>query len=128
MALIKHEEDLTHVMRDYEISHTKSRENTLIWIALISKNPEIHVEQMILDDFESYHDGSISTTLEKIDAVDAFIHAHKSSAIKAVSMVGTYRERPFNLSVNLNSGSIGLCCRKSKPVDYESLERILGLV
>lgn len=128
MALIKNTSDNTHIMRDYEVSLTKSRKGALEWIALISQNKEISVKRIELRDFVSFDDGTTSKTLSKIEDTNVFVESYKDSAIESASIVGKYGDSSFNLSVNLDSGYIGLCFRKKDLLNYESLERLLGLV
>ena len=128
MALVKSISNSTHVMRDYKIAHTWTRENALLWIALVSKKPEIRVKRIEVDDFLSFDDGSISKQIHQIAEIDKFVNLYKDSSIESVSIVGEYIEKPFVLSVGLDSGIIGLSCRKSKMVDYQSLEQLLELV
>lgn len=128
MALIKNTSDNTHIMRDYEVSHAKTRKSALEWVALISQKKEICVKRIELRDFVSFDDGTVSDTLSKIENVNAFVDSYKDSAIESASIVGKYGDSSFNLSVNLDSGYIGLCFRKKDQLDFESLERLLGLV
>ena len=128
MALIKNTSDNTHIMRDYEVSHAKTRKSALEWVALISQKKEICVKRIELRDFVSFDDGTVSDTLSKIENVNAFVDSYKDSAIESASIVGKYGDSSFNLSVNLDSVYIGLCFRKKDQLDFESLERLLGLV
>ena len=128
MALIKNTSDNTHIMRDYEVSHAKTRKSALEWVALISQKKEICVKRIELRDFVSFDDGTVSDTLSKIENVNAFVDSYKDSAIESASIVGKYGDSSNNLSVNLDSGYIGLCFRKKDQLDFESLERLLGLV
>ena len=128
MALIKDTSDNTHIMRDYEVSHAKTRKSALEWVALISQKKEICVKRIELRDFVSFDDGTVSDTLSKIEDANAFVESYKDSAIETASIVGKYGDSSFNLSVNLDSGYIGLCFRRKDQLDCESLERLLGLV
>ncbi len=128
MALIKDTSDNTHIMRDYEVSHAKTRKSTLEWVALVSQKKEICVKRIELRDFVSFDDGTVSDTLSKIEDANAFVESYKDSAIESASIVGKYGNSSFNLSVNLDSGYIGLCFRRKDQLDCESLERLLELV
>lgn len=128
MALIKDRSDNTHIMRNYEVLRAKSRKGALELVAWISQNKEINVKRIELKDFESFDDGSVSDTLSKIDDTNNFVKSYMNSPIKSAAIVGKYGGSSFDLSVNLNSGYIGLCFRRKDHLDYESLERLLGLV
>ena len=128
MALIRESSDTIHVMRDYELPITKSRKGALEWIAMTSQKREIIVKRIELRDFVSYDDGTVSDTLNHIKNTDAFVEAYKNSAIESVSIVGKYGDSSFNLSVNLDSGYIGLCFRKKDSLNCEAFENLLKLV
>lgn len=128
MALVKSISNSTHIMRDYKISHTRTRESALLWIALVLKNQELRIKRLEIDDFKSFHDGTSSIQFHQITEIDKFGNLHKDSSIECVSVIGEYMDKPFVLCVSLDSGVIGLSCRKSKMVDYQSLEQLLGLM
>ena len=128
MALIDDTSDSTYIMRDYEVSHVKTRKSALEWVALVSQNKEICVICIELEDYVSFDDGTVSDTLSKIEDINAFVESYKDSAIESASIVGKYGDSSFDLSVKLDSGYISLCFRRKDQLDYESLERLLGLV
>lgn len=128
MALIKNASNTTHIMRDYKVPHIETRAEALLWIAKVSKNQNICVKHIDLDDFKSFHDGTSSDQILQITEVNMFVDTYKNSPIKCVSIVGEYLSKPFVLSISLDSGVIGLSCRKSKMVDYQSFEQLLKLV
>lgn len=127
MALIKDISDNTHLIRDYDVAIVKSRKRALEWIALISKKEKISIKRIELKDFESFDDGTVSDTLSKIEDTNKFIESYANSTIEVVSLVGSYDNSSFNLSVNLDSGYISICSRKKEQLNYESLEKILDL-
>lgn len=128
MALIKKSDDKTHLTIDYRIPNVTSRGSALRWMAECSQNKSIQVKRIDVDDFRSYHDGSVSTQFEHIKDIDKFVDNYKTSQIVSVSVLGDYRNSPFVLSVSLDTGIIGLSCRKSNLVDYDSLATLLGLI
>lgn len=128
MALIKDTSDSTHIVRDYEVSYVKTRRDALEWITLVSQNKEIFIKRIELRDYVSFDDGTVSDVLSKVEDINDFVESYKDSAIKNASIVGKYGDSLFNLSVNLDSGYIRLCFRRKDKLDYESFERLLGLV
>lgn len=128
MTLLKCKENNTHILCDYKLKDIRTRENALYWVACMSKKPDILVKRIEVDDFLSFHDGSISKSIPEISDINSFVNQYKESSVESVSILGTYKKKPFVLSIGLDSGMIGLSCRKSKMVDYQSLEQLLELI
>lgn len=128
MTLLKCEENNTHILRDYKLKDIRTRENALYWVACMSKNPDILIKRIEVDDFLSFTDGSISKSIPEISDINSFVNQYKESSVESVSILGTYKKKPFVLSIGLDSGMIGLSYRKSKMVDYQSLEQLLELI
>jgi len=128
MAFVKSNENATHITFDYRICSVYSRESALQWLAKISHETFFKLKRIDVDDFESYHDGTVSNTLSKIADDDEFVTDFVESEIKSASIIGEFKGNPFVLSVSLDSSLIGLSCRKSKIIDYKELERLLNLV
>ena len=125
--VIDRSENHTHYLFSYRINTVSDRKSCLKWIAETSQNSFLMVLHIEVSDLRSFHDGTESRQLNKVEDIDSFVEQYAVSAIEHVSIVGTYAEKPFVLGVYLNSGIIALCCRKRELVDYKELERLLGL-
>lgn len=128
MTLLKCEENNTHILRDYKLKDIRTRENALYCVACMSKNPDILIKRIEVDDFLSFTDGSISKSILEISDINSFVNQYKESSVESVSILGTYKKKPFVLSIGLDSVMIGLSYRKRKMVDYQSLEQLLELI
>lgn len=128
MTLLKCEENNTHILRDYKLKDIRTRENALYWVACMSKKPDILIKRIEVDDFLSFTDGSISKSIPEISDINSFVNQGKESSVERVSILGTYKKKPFVLSIGLDSVMIGLSYRKRKMVDYQSLEQLLELI
>ena len=128
MALFRKSENERYLDIDYKIDAVFSRRTALQWLVLTAVNKAISVERIDVDDFKSFHDGTISTQYTCIANPVEFVDAYECSSIVSVSIIGFFSGYRFVLSVSLDSGIIGLSFEKNTGFDYFNLERVLGLV
>ncbi len=129
MARVNRIDSVGNIVFEYELPWANNKSSVINWLVQVASDNRISVREIMLDNLADRSDeNQQSVVLAKVVGKYNLYRECNERGIDIVSIVAKYKESPIIIGSDFRTNKLFITVRKSKQVDYEEVEKILGLV